>query len=236
LAKALTSRRLRLGTSALLAATLCAFLGVPQSSARANILTVRTVNVPAANARALSSRSLKVISPLGLELSAAAKMTRFVKSELLAAKLAVKSTKLAVSTFQRAHLVRISRDYSRPTSNYRLTAFFGERSWLWGSTGHTGQDFAAPYGTQVKAAEAGTVVFAGWDGEFGWKIALSHGNRYGHLSRINVKVGQHVKVAQFIGRVGASGHVTGAHLHFEVQRYGVPIDPVKWLRAVGIWV
>jgi murein DD-endopeptidase MepM/ murein hydrolase activator NlpD len=231
LAKALTSRHLRLAISALLAATFCAFLGVPQSSARANL--------PPAKTTELSAQSLRVIPSLGLNLSSMAMLTTNVKSELLAAQIKTRNTKFAIAGFQRARLVRISRDYSKPTSNYHLTAWFGERSWLWGTT-HTGQDFAAPYGTQVKAAEAGTVVFAGWDGGFGWKIALAHGNGiqtwYGHLSHINVKVGQHVKVAQIIGRVGASGHVTGTHLHFEVQRYGVPINPVKWLRAVGIWV
>jgi murein DD-endopeptidase MepM/ murein hydrolase activator NlpD len=231
LAKVITSRHLRLGISALLAATFCAFLGVPQSSARANIPLVKT-NV-------LSSRALKAIPPLGLDLASLAKLSRNVKYELLVAQIKTRNTKLAIDGFKRARLVLISRDFSRPTSNYRLTAGFGDRSWLW-STGHTGQDFAAPYGTSVKAAEAGKVVFAGWDGGFGWKIAIAHVNGiqtwYGHLSRINVKVGQHVRVAQFIGRVGASGHVTGAHLHFEVQRYGVPINPVKWLRAVGIWV
>ena len=164
-------------------------------------------------------------------LSLAAKETR---AKATARKLAV--AKVARERVRRAN---ISRNYSRPVSNYRLTAGFGDRSRLW-STGHSGQDFAAPYGTPVRAAEAGTVVFAGWDGPYGWKIAIAHVNGiqtwYGHLSRINVKVGQRAKVGQLIGRIGASGNVTGAHLHFEVQRYGKAINPVKWLRTMGIRV
>ena len=166
---------------------------------------------------------------LTVDLAAKATQAKITARKLTAAKVAR----------ERARRAKISRNYTRPVSNYRLSAGFGDRSRLW-STGHSGQDFVAPYGTPVKASEAGSVVFAGWDGPYGWKIAIAHVNGiqtwYGHLSRINVKVGQRVKVGQFIGRIGASGHVTGAHLHFEVQRYGKAINPVKWLRTMGIRV
>ena len=56
------------------------------------------------------------------------------------------------------------------------------------------------------------------------------------MSKIKVHVGQKVSVGTTIGRVGNTGHVTGTHLHFEVRRYGVPINPVKWLRSMGIYV
>lgn len=193
-----------------------------------------------ANSAALKARPHGGIPPLRIDLAATAKLALSIKAELASVKIQAAKVKAANASFQRARLKRISRNFSRPTSNYHLTAGFGDRSRLWPGHAHTGQDFAAPYGTSVRAAEAGTVVFAGWSGSYGRKIAISHGGSvqtwYGHLSRINVKVGQHVKVGQFIGRVGASGHVTGPHLHFEVQRYGVPINPVKWLRAMGIWV
>jgi murein DD-endopeptidase MepM/ murein hydrolase activator NlpD len=225
-----------LGISALLAATLCVALGVPQSSARAN---TPLTNGSKFTFKALTFKALRALPPLDSHLTTVRKLTREVRAELLTARTTTRNTKSAIERFKRARMARIARDFSRPTSNYRLTAGFGDRSWLW-ATPHTGQDFAAPYGTPVKAAESGRVVFAGWDGGYGWKIAIAHANGiqtwYGHLSRINAKVGQHVQVGQFIGRVGASGHATGAHLHFEVQRYGVPINPVKWLRAVGIWV
>jgi len=227
-----SSRHFRLGVSALLAAMFCAFLGVPQSSAR-------TIN-PVVAGSALSPRELRAIPPLRIDLAAAAKITLTITAEVAMVKTEVVRLKAAKASFDRARLRRISRDYSRPTSNYRLTAGFGDRSRLWGSRAHTGQDFAAPYGTSVVAAEAGTVIFTGWDGPYGRKIVIAHGGQiqtwYGHLSSIRVRIGQHIKVGQFIGRVGASGNVTGAHLHFEVRRYGVPINPVKWLRSMGIWV
>lgn len=231
LAKAKRSKHFHLGVAALMAASLCAFLGVPQSSARSV--------VAAPKSSALKTGSLRAVSPLNIDVAAVSKLRASVKTELAMVKTQVANLKRAKTSFDQARLRQISHSYARPTSNYHLTAGFGARSWLWGER-HTGQDFAAPYGTPVDAAETGTVVFAGWSGSYGRKIAIAHqGNVqtwYGHLSSINVKVGQHVKVGQFIGRVGASGHVTGTHLHFEVQRYGVPIDPVKWLRAVGIWV
>ena len=167
------------------------------------------------------------------------KLTVYLAAKATHVKTTARKLAAAKVARERARRANISRNYTRPVSNYRLSAGFGDRSRLW-STGHSGQDFVAPYGTPVKAAEAGSVVFAGWDGPYGWKIAIAHINGiqtwYGHLSRINVKVGQRVKVGQFIGRIGASGHVTGAHLHFEVQRYGKAINPVKWLRTMGIRV
>ena len=92
----------------------------------------------------------------------------------------------------------------------------------------------------MRAAQSGTVIFAGWDGSYGRKVEIRHSNGiqtwYGHMSKIKVRVGQKVSVGTVIGRVGNTGNVTGTHLHFEVRRYGVPINPVKWLRSMGIYV
>lgn len=231
MSKASATRKTHLTVSVLLAVMFGAFVGISQSSAHAKMPVVST--------SARGAKSLSAIAALTLGVSVVAKMTSDIKFDVLREKTRTRNIRLALAAYKRARLVRISRNYSRPTSNYKLTAGFGDRSWLW-STRHTGQDFAAPYGTPVKAAESGTVVFAGWDGSYGLKIAVASPGGiqiwYGHLSKIHVKVGQHVTVAHFIGRVGATGHATGSHLHFEVQRYGVPIDPVKWLRAVGILV
>ena len=231
LAKVKRAKHFHLGVAALMAASLGAFFGIPQSSAHS------IVSVP--KSRVLKAGSVRAVSPLNIDPAAVSKLRVSIKTELAMVKAHAVSLKKAKASFDRARLRQISHNYARPTSNYHLTAGFGDRSWLWGAR-HTGQDFAAPYGTSVQAAEAGTVVFAGWSGSYGRKIAISHQGQvqtwYGHLSSINVKVGQHVRVGQFIGRVGASGHVTGTHLHFEVRRYGVPINPVSWLRSVGIWV
>jgi len=191
-------------------------------------------------AEAKSTVAENALAPVGDPLSAIVPLTAYVKAKQALERVQARKAKAARAALQRARLVRISRSFTRPIASYRLTAGFGSRSRLWGNQFHTGQDFAAPHGTPVKAAEAGRVVFAGWDGSYGLKIAISHvgGTEtwYGHLSRINVKVGQRVKVGQFVGRVGATGNVTGAHLHFEVRRYGKPVDPIRWLRSMGIWV
>lgn len=98
---------------------------------------------------------------------------------------------------------------------------------------HTGIDIGAGYGSPVVAAEAGTVVMAGWYAGYGKCIDISHGEgvvtRYGHLSVINVNVGQSVVRGELIGRVGATGYATGPHLHFEVMVSGRRVNPINYL-------
>ncbi|MDD5066098.1 MAG: M23 family metallopeptidase [bacterium] len=99
---------------------------------------------------------------------------------------------------------------------------------------HTGIDIANVTGTKVLAAENGTVIFTGPYRGYGNLIILQHKNgystRYGHLSRFNVKFGQKVKQGQVIGSMGATGRVTGSHLHFEVRQYGRPRNPYFLMR------
>ena len=98
---------------------------------------------------------------------------------------------------------------------------------------HTGIDYAAPTGTPVWSVGSGTVVFAGYKGGYGKTIEVKHSGgvktRYGHLSRIGVKVGQGVRQHQTIGAVGSTGYSTGNHCHFEVRINGDPVDPLKEL-------
>ena len=89
--------------------------------------------------------------------------------------------------------------------------------------GHYGLDIAADYGSEVRAAGAGTVIFAGWKGNGGgYQVWISHGSglytTYNHMSAISVGYGQSVAEGQQVGRVGQSGNATGPHLHFEVWR------------------
>jgi murein DD-endopeptidase MepM/ murein hydrolase activator NlpD len=100
---------------------------------------------------------------------------------------------------------------------------------------HTGLDFRSGTGDPVRATANGTVETAGWNGGYGKMIEIDHGNgfstRYGHLSEIEVKSGQAVKVGQIIGRVGSTGRSTGPHLHYETRVDGDAVDPQKFLRA-----
>ncbi len=95
---------------------------------------------------------------------------------------------------------------------------------------HRGMDFKAAYGTDVFASATGRVVFAGVSGGYGKLVQIRHNNvyttYYGHLSAIYVKNGQKVRRGQRIGKVGTTGRVTGPHLHFEIRRNGVTIDPL----------
>ncbi len=101
---------------------------------------------------------------------------------------------------------------------------------------HKGLDLAADYGATVHAAAAGTVVSAGWDGEFGIRIDIDHGNGYHtwycHLSRVAVTSGERVAKGQPIAAVGSTGESTGPHLHYQVMRDGVAIDPLPFLNGV----
>lgn len=107
---------------------------------------------------------------------------------------------------------------------------FGPR----GARFHPGIDIPAGGGTPVAAARAGTVVFAGPGGSYGRLVVIAHGRGvetwYGHLSRIGVVPGQHVRRGGRVGRVGSTGRSTGPHLHFEVRVRGAAVDPLPALR------
>jgi peptidoglycan hydrolase-like protein with peptidoglycan-binding domain len=99
---------------------------------------------------------------------------------------------------------------------------------------HAGVDFPAPAGLIVASAAGGLVTYAGWrDGGWGIEVTIAHrsGVRtvYAHLSRALVRVGQRVDAGQVLGRVGATGHATGPHLHFEVRYRGAAVDPLSAL-------
>jgi murein DD-endopeptidase MepM/ murein hydrolase activator NlpD len=100
---------------------------------------------------------------------------------------------------------------------------------------HPGIDFRSPVGRKVPATAAGTVTHAGWDGGYGKMVEIDHGNgyatRYGHLSEVDVKVGEKVKLGQIIGKSGTTGRSTGPHLHYEIRHNGHAINPVAFLKA-----
>jgi murein DD-endopeptidase MepM/ murein hydrolase activator NlpD len=125
-----------------------------------------------------------------------------------------------------------------PVGNYHLTAGFGESSGLWSST-HTGLDFAADTGTPVVAVANGTIRSVGWAGAYGNRIvlALEDGTEiwYCHLSAFDTSVGDTVAGGEQLGLVGATGNVTGPHLHLEVRPgAGDPVDPYAALVAHGL--
>ncbi|MCC5479792.1 M23 family metallopeptidase [Streptomyces sp. NPDC059680] len=137
-------------------------------------------------------------------------------------------------------LAELAKEYTLPVVSYTITGTFGQPGAMWSSGYHTGLDFAAPTGTLIKAVHSGTVTQAGWAGAYGYRtvITLDDGTElwFCHQSSINVSVGQKVSTGQVIGRVGATGNVTGPHLHLEVHPNGqaTAIDPAPWLREKGL--
>ncbi len=115
---------------------------------------------------------------------------------------------------------------------YQLSARFGERGWIWSTGWHTGLDFVVPTGTRIRASASGTIINAGWAGAYGNRIEVDCGDgyivTYNHLSRIE-KFSGPVKAGEEIGRSGATGNITGPHLHFEVLYNGRFVNPAVWL-------
>ena len=96
---------------------------------------------------------------------------------------------------------------------------------------HTGVDIGASRGVLVNAAAAGKVIHAGWSGGYGRMVVVQHlggfQTLYAHLSKMSVSEGDFVGAGALVGKVGATGRVTGPHLHFEVRVDGVPVDPER---------
>jgi murein DD-endopeptidase MepM/ murein hydrolase activator NlpD len=117
------------------------------------------------------------------------------------------------------------------TSNFgvRIDPFIGRPAM------HTGLDFRGDTGEAIHVTAGGTVVSAGWSGGYGRMVEVDHGNglstRYGHLSEIDVKVGERVKAGQPVGRLGSTGRSTGPHLHYETRIDGEAVDPTRFLHA-----
>lgn len=123
--------------------------------------------------------------------------------------------------------------YHPVQSSHRFTSGFGKR---WGRK-HEGADFAAAHGTPIYATADGTIVHAGWSSGYGRLIKIQHAfgieTRYGHLSKIRVKVGQKVSRGERIGDMGNTGRSTGTHLHYEIRNNGKAVNPMNYLKAAN---
>ena len=120
-----------------------------------------------------------------------------------------------------------------PVRSYHLTGRFGQVSGLW-SHFHTGLDFAAPSGTEIRSVAPGVVESTGYEGAYGnrTEIRLDDGTVlwYCHQTSYVVHPGERVRVGELIGYIGSTGNTTGPHLHLEVHPHdGAAIDPESWL-------
>ncbi|NQX47231.1 peptidoglycan DD-metalloendopeptidase family protein [Paenibacillus tritici] len=128
--------------------------------------------------------------------------------------------------------------YLRPVGFARISSPFGYRTHpVTHEVGklHTGVDFAVPQGTNIHAADSGTVVMAQWYSGYGYCVIIDHGGGvwtlYGHIRQggIRVKQGERVERGQTIAESGSTGRSTGPHLHFEVRINGKPVNPMPYL-------
>ncbi|MGC8764470.1 MAG: peptidoglycan DD-metalloendopeptidase family protein [Brevinematia bacterium] len=138
----------------------------------------------------------------------------------------------------RARLTEIEKQkilgyfFQKPIRGFYTSGFGIRRDPFTGEKGyHTGIDIAAGYGSPVYSSKDGIVTYTGWNGGYGKCVVIKHQfgfeTLYGHLSSINVKIGQKIRAGQYIGRIGNSGRSTGPHLHFEVRRFGRPVNPLR---------
>ncbi|MFE9650155.1 M23 family metallopeptidase [Streptomyces sp. NPDC006365] len=136
---------------------------------------------------------------------------------------------------------RLLNSFVSPISDSYVSTGYKAGGSVWSSGSHTGIDFHAASGTTVRAVGAGTVVEAGFEGSYGNQVVIKMNDgtytQYAHMSSLSVSVGQSVTPGQQIGLSGATGNVTGAHLHFEArtsQEYGSDMDPLAYLRSHGV--
>lgn len=98
---------------------------------------------------------------------------------------------------------------------------------------HPGVDIASARGVPVRSAAGGTVIFAGTDEEYGNLVVVEHGmgleSRYAHNDRLSVREGENVRRGQMLAAVGSTGNSSAPHLHFEIRKDGVPVDPLQYL-------
>jgi murein DD-endopeptidase MepM/ murein hydrolase activator NlpD len=131
--------------------------------------------------------------------------------------------------------------YVAPLKDAVVSTPYHSSGGLWSSGSHTGVDFRADVGTEVRSVASGEVVEAGSGGSFGNNVVIKHRDgtytQYGHLSSISVSTGQTVKAGQKIALSGATGNTTGPHLHFEARTgpdYGSDMDPLAYLGKHGV--
>jgi hypothetical protein len=123
----------------------------------------------------------------------------------------------------------------RPVQEGWISSYFGRRAdpFTGYSAMHKGLDFAGPEGSKIMSVAAGIVTYAGDRAGFGQMIEINHGNglatRYCHNEKLLVKQGDMVRKGQDVALMGSTGHSTGPHVHFEVLKNGVQVDPVRFI-------
>ncbi|MGW8361285.1 M23 family metallopeptidase [Streptomyces wedmorensis] len=200
----------------------------------------------AATASAAVAAQAETQAKVAAQVKAAA--TKAAATKAAAAKTAAaKAAAVKAAAAKKVVTAKKAASWVKPVTSYTLTASYNQGGAMWAHK-HSGQDFAVPVGTPVKAAGAGTVVKAGPNGggdgpAYGNAIVVKHANgtysQYAHLSKIKVHVGQKVGAGQQIALSGNTGNSSGPHLHFEIRttpNYGSAVNPAAFLRSHGVGI
>jgi len=206
--------------------------------------------VPSADTTAPSPRLVRLVLLTALTLGLGGLALPSGSSAATTAAPALEAASLHVPVFVQPVVVTAPRRTARATRAVRhglwvrpvsaaVNSPYGPR---WGSW-HPGLDFGAHYGTPIHVVGDGVVIGAGYlsgEGGYGQIVLVRHApgviTAYAHMSRVLAHAGQRVHAGDVLGLVGATGHVTGPHLHFEVRLNGAKVNPRPWLRAHGIYV
>jgi murein DD-endopeptidase MepM/ murein hydrolase activator NlpD len=189
---------------------------------------------------AADSKAQALAERAAAEKAAADAAAKQEKAEAKAAAEKKEAREKAKKKAEAERLAKLAKSFKLPVASYTITGTFGQPGSMWSSGYHTGLDFAASTGTPIQAIHGGTVTEAGWAGAYGYRtiLTLDDGTElwFCHQSSMNVSVGQKVSTGDIIGRVGATGNVTGAHLHLEVHPGGdaTGVDPAVWLAGKGL--
>ena len=162
--------------------------------------------------------------------------TRAVCENGAVMQLEVADTRMLVETVDEVTTVGVKERplYIWPVEG-RVSSHFGPRNISGGSKNHKGVDIAVSKGTEVMAARAGTVIWSGWNGGYGYLVKIEHEDGsvtyYGHNSELIAQVGDEVEQGDVIALSGSTGQSTGPHCHFEIRIDGTPVDPEDYLEA-----
>jgi murein DD-endopeptidase MepM/ murein hydrolase activator NlpD len=176
---------------------------------------------------ALDARIAQVTSEVASLAREEATLSALIRSRSLPA--AASDSPAAAAAAASAAPARVGSSGVAWPTNGSVTSGFGYR---WGSL-HAGIDIANGVGTPIRAAKAGTVILAGWNGGYGNCVVIDHGGGfstlYGHMTRVRVSEGARVGQGDLIGDMGSTGNSTGSHLHFETRVNGSAQDPNRYL-------
>lgn len=219
--------------------TIASVVAAYAATALAVVLVVTVVLPVAAHHRRVPALAAATLSQVATPATAALADRGTVRPSRSMSTTVIRKAPRPAPVAKRVTIQRIT--WALPVSGYHLTSRFGDTSYLWSSGVHTGLDFAAPTGTPIRSIASGVVTQAGYVGSYGYRtiISLPGGGEvwYCHQNTQLVSVGQRVAVGQTIGSVGATGNVTGSHLHLEIRPYGEhgdPVDPYSVLLSHGL--